>query len=161
MGYFLRRASIDPQFLIEIEETRYTLLANARKTLIDAGTFEQHYELLLGNFKAYEIFCAQVSLQSSIEIAFGYDTWGEILSEANRNVINFLTTTKMYADQVGRNFKHVELGESFSKQAARLLSEAYDISLAYRFLYELRNHVQHRGSADIRVKMTRRIRFLL
>lgn len=62
MGYFLRRASIGPQTVIEIDEARYSVLARARETLIDAGTFEQHYELLLGNFKAYEIFCAQVSL---------------------------------------------------------------------------------------------------
>lgn len=80
-------------------------------------------------------------------MTFGYGTWGEILSEANRNVINFLTTTKTYADQVGRNFKHLELEDPFASQASRLLSEAYDATLAYRFLYELRNHVQHRALA--------------
>lgn len=147
MSYFLRRATLGPQFVIEIDEARYNRLASARETLIDAGTFEQHYELLLGNFKAYEMYCAQVSLQASVELDFGYDTWSEILSEANRNAINFLATTKMYADQVGRNFKHLELEEPFAEQAAKRLSEAYDNTIAYRFLCELRNHVQHRALA--------------
>lgn len=145
MEYFLRRASIGPQVVIEIAKERYDRLARARKTLIDAGTFEQHYELLLGNFKAYEMYCAQVSLQSSVEVDFGYDTWSEILSEANRNAINFLATTKMYADQVGRNFKHLDLEEPFSTQVKKRLSEAYDNNLAYRFLCELRNHGLHRA----------------
>ena len=147
MGYFLRRAALGSQVAIEIDEARYNRLAHARKTLIDAGTFEQHYELLLGNFKAYEMYCAQVSLQASVEVDYGYDTWSEILSEANRNAINFLATTKMYADQVGRNFKHLDLEEAFATQVAKRLSEAYDNNLAYRFLCELRNHVQHRALA--------------
>src|SRR5690606_17634423 len=108
MSYFLSRATLGPQFVIEIDEARYNRLASARETLIDAGTFEQHYELLMGNFKAYEMYCAQLSLQASVELDFVYDTWSEILSEANRNANNFEATSKMYADQVGRIFKHFE-----------------------------------------------------
>jgi len=145
--FFLRRESIGSQYLVHIDEERYRALAHARNILIDAGAFEQHYELLLGNFKAYEMHCAEASLESSVQFSFRYETWATVLSEANRHALNFLTTTKLYADQVVRGFKHVVLEQPFAEVAKRLLNEAYDATLAYRFVCELRNHVQHRGYA--------------
>jgi len=145
--FFLRRASLGSQYLVHIDEQRYHTLAQARRTLIDAGAFEQHYEILLGNFNAYEMFCANASLQSSIEFSFRYETWARLLAEANRHALNFLTTSKLYADQVVRGFKHVVLEQPFSEVAKRRLNDAYDATLAYRFVCELRNHVQHRGYA--------------
>jgi len=62
VSYFLRGSHIGPQTIVEISGARYELLANARKTLEDAGAFEQRYELLLGNFTAFELLCAEVSL---------------------------------------------------------------------------------------------------
>lgn len=61
MGYFLRAAHIGPQTIVEISKARYELLGKARRTLVDAGAFEERYELLLGNFTAFEMFCAEVS----------------------------------------------------------------------------------------------------
>ncbi len=147
MGYFLRAAHIGPQTIVEISDARYELLANARKTLVDAGAFEQRYELLLGNFTAFEMFCTEVSLRGTFEHEFRYEKWAEVFSAANRHAINFLTTARLYADHVVRDFKHVALAEPFSDAAKRLLSEAYDATLGYQFVCELRNHVQHRAVA--------------
>lgn len=147
MRYYLRRATIGPQTVIEIDEARYTLLKQARKTLIDAGSFEERYELLLGNFAAFEMYCAGVALRNNLELDFRYEAWAAAISEANRHAINFLATTRQYADQVKRDFKHLDFEESFEDCAKRLLSEAYDGSMAYRFVCELRNYVQHRASA--------------
>ncbi|WP_394539768.1 hypothetical protein PRJ39_03965 [Lysobacter enzymogenes] len=147
MGYFLRGAHIGPQTIIEISDARYELLANARRTLVDAGAFEQRYELLLGNFTAFEMFCAEVSLRGTFEFEFRYGKWAEVLSATNRHAINFLTTARLFADHVVRDFKHLALPESFSDAAKRLLSEAYETTLGYQFVCELRNHVQHRAVA--------------
>lgn len=147
MGFFLRRAALGPQKIIEIDEERYTLLANARKTLISAGAFEQRYELLLGNFTAFEVFCAETSVRRKLEFDGRYEKWAHVLSEANRHAINFLTTTRQYADSVSRGFSHLSLSESFADIAPRLLREAYGKSPEYRFVYELRNYVQHRAVA--------------
>lgn len=152
MGYFLRGAHIGPQTIVEIDSARYELLVNARKTLVDAGEFERGYELLLGNFTAFEMFCAEVSLRGTFELEFRYEKWAEVLSEANRHAINFLTTARLFADHVVRDFKHVALPEPFSDAAKRLLSEAYDATLGHQFVCELRNHVQHRAAAIHGVK---------
>ncbi|MCW0454674.1 hypothetical protein NG825_00680 [Xanthomonas sacchari] len=147
MGYFLRGAHIGPQNIIEIDGVRYEILANARKTLVDAGAFEQRYELLLGNFTAFEMFCAEVSLRGTFELESRYEKWAEVLSEANRYTINFLTTARLFADHVVRDFNHLVLQEPFADVAKRLLSKAYDETLGYQFVCELRNHVQHRAVA--------------
>jgi hypothetical protein len=147
VGYFLRGAHIGPQTIVEISDTRYELLASARRTLVDAGAFEQRYELLLGNFTAFEVFCSEVSLRGSFELEFRYEKWAEILAAANRHAINFLTTARLFADHVVRDFKHLALSEPFADAAKRLLSEAYDATLGYQFVCELRNHVQHRAVA--------------
>ncbi len=147
MGYFLRGAHIGPQTIIEISEERYELLANARRTLVDAGAFEQRYELMLGNFTAFEMFCAKVSLRGTFELEFRYEKWAKVLAAANRHAINFLTTARLFADHVVRDFKHLALPEPFADAAKRLLSKAYDATLGYQFVCELRNHVQHRAVA--------------
>lgn len=147
MKYFLRRASIGPQVLIEIDEARYRELVDAKKTIVDAGAFEQHYEHLLGNFIAFEMFCANTSLKNAVELNFRYEGFANLLSEANRHAINFLTITRQYADQVVRKFRHLSRDEPFKALAERLLSEVYDSTLEYRFVWELRNYVQHRAFA--------------
>lgn len=147
MGYFLRAAHIGPQTIVEISKARYEMLGNARRTLVDAGAFEERYELLLGNFTAFEMFCAEVSTRGTLEREFRYEKWAEVLSAANRHTINFLTTARLFADHVVRDFKHLELLEPFSRAAKRLLSDAYDKTLGYQFVCELRNHVQHRAVA--------------
>lgn len=147
MNYFLRRATLGRQVVIQIDKERYELLAQARKTLVDAGSFEEHYELLLGNFAAFEMYAAEVALRNNLEADWRYEKFASVLSEGNRHAINFLATTRKYADQVVRDFKHLKLPEPFDVLAKRLLSEAYDQALAYRFVCELRNFVQHRAVA--------------
>lgn len=53
--YQLRGAHIGPQTILEISQDRHVALANARHCLIDAGSFERRYELLMGNFLAFDL----------------------------------------------------------------------------------------------------------
>src|SRR5690606_6516136 len=99
------------------------------------------------NFAAIEMYSANVALRNNLELDFRYERFASVLSEANRHAINFLATTRKYADQVVRDFKHLELSEPFGVLAKRMLSEAYDKTLAYRCVCELRNFVQHRATA--------------
>lgn len=147
MGFYLRRNALGPQSVLRIDEKRYQQLKAARRTLVDAGAFEQRYELLLGNFTAFELFCAENSLKTAFEFDARYGTWARVITEANRHAINFLTTTRQYADHVVRDFSHLSFAEPFNQLAERALSHAYDSTLAYRFVWELRNYVQHRSIA--------------
>src|SRR3546814_16628798 len=73
MKYYLRRHAIGPQVMVEIDQARYERLVASRRTLVDALSFEQRYELLLGNFTAFEMFCAELSVRSNFEFDFRYE----------------------------------------------------------------------------------------
>jgi len=103
--------------MVPITPERYSALCSARSTLIDAGAFEQRYEILLGNYIAFETFCAEWSLRSDIEMDHRYETWAMVILEGNRHVMNLLSAARSYADHVVRDFQHLSLSPSFKDQA--------------------------------------------
>jgi hypothetical protein len=64
----------------------------------------------------------------------------------NRYIMNLLTAVRTFLDHTERNLTHRHGKDSEQFQAfKKATAEAYDSSFAYRFLYKLRNYVQHRG----------------
>jgi hypothetical protein len=144
--FFLRRRILDPQTSLEISQNEYETLAHARKTLVDAFAFEQKFELLLGNYRDFELAAAKWALAGIIETLSTYSQFGAIMTEANRLVVNLLSTARLYSDQVKRAFSHLALDRPFQEIASERLMAAYDASYHYRFMEALRNHVQHRST---------------
>ena len=145
--YILEQRIIGPRLQFRISQERYDELAHARKVLAEALTFEQRYELLLGNFISMELALTEICLRAKVEPHWGYSESAEILEKANRHVVNLLTAMRGYADQVLQDFKCLELEPSFGSVAKAELANAFDHSPDYRFMYALRNHVQHRATA--------------
>jgi len=132
--------------MVSIDANHYAALCAARATFVDAGAFEQRYEILLGNYLALEQFCAEWSLRRKIEMDYRYETGARIILEANRHVMNLLSAARAYADHVVRDFGHLGLSPPFKEQAEVLMSEEYDRNLSYRIVCALRNYVQHRAT---------------
>lgn len=145
--YILEQRIIGPRLQMGITEDRYNELAHAREVLSDALAFEQRYELLLGNFLAMEFTFTELSLRAKLEHQFRYPEMAEILRQADRQVVNVLTAMRGYADQVRQDFKCLKLETPFSLVAKGELAKVFDRSPDYRFMCELRNHVQHKGTA--------------
>lgn len=144
--FLLRRRVLEPQTSLEIGQKEYDALAHARKTLVDAFAFEQKFELVLGNYRDFELAAANWALAGIIETLTTYTQFGAIMTEANRLVVNLLSTARLYSDQIKRAFSHVELERTFQEIASERISAAYDASYHYRFMEALRNHVQHRST---------------
>lgn len=87
------RRAIGPQIPIEISEARYKELASARLTLTDAASFEQKYDLLLGNYMAFESWAATYSIGAVVTFDHSYDAAIKTFGEANRHVMNLLSST--------------------------------------------------------------------
>lgn len=145
--YILEQRIIGSRLQMSISEERYKELAQARKVLSEALTFEQRYELLLGNFISMELALTEICLRAKVEPQYGYLDWSKTLEKANRHVVNLLTAMRGYADQVLQDFKCLELEPSFGSVAKLELGKMFDRSPAYRFMYALRNHVQHKATA--------------
>lgn len=70
----------------------------------------------------------------------------ELNDEANRKLLNFLASGRLYLDHTETRLKRSYGDESQeAKKFDTITSEAYDDFFAYRFFYQLRNYVQHCG----------------
>lgn len=152
--YWIQIADMSTSDAVELNHANYLSLQQARQTLIDLNAFEQKYEILLNNYRDFEIYCASQSLVSVTSSHYSYLAANGVLAEVNRMFMNFLTAHQSYVDQVVQDFKHLELGEqlldtgvdervSFKDVAERQLSATYDGSKDYRLICALRNHAQH------------------
>ena len=63
------------------------------------------------------------------------------------SVVNFLTAMRMFLDQSATELKRLDKADSGNRHSAwkRACASEYDDYFAYRFLYKLRNYVQHVG----------------
>jgi hypothetical protein len=145
--FLLEQRIIGPRLQMDITESRYQELAHAREVLSDALAFEQRYELLLGNFISMELAFTEISLRATVEPQFRYPEVAETIRQANRHIVNVLTSIRGYADQVTQDFKCLELEPRFKSVAEAELVKLFERSPDYRFVYELRNHVQHKATA--------------
>lgn len=145
--FVLEQRVLGPRVQMEIDEDRYVALAKARYLLSDALAFEQGYELLLGNFIEMEVAFTEICLRATLEMDHRYPTLAGTLHEANRYVVNVLTSLRGYVDQVPQLFKDLDVSPKFADTVKLELKNLHSTSLDYRFVYELRNHAQHQGNA--------------
>ncbi|CAN7263001.1 hypothetical protein LJR189_001065 [Acidovorax delafieldii] len=145
--YILEQRVLGPHVTLAITQKRYEELSHAREVLSEALTFEQRYELLLGNFIAMELALTETCLRAKIEPQFGYLESAATLETANRHVVNLLTAMRGYVDQVVQDFKCLAINPSFGSLAELEITSTFNRSPDYRFMYSLRNHVQHKATA--------------
>lgn len=145
--FILEQRVLNPHVQMDIDEQRYNSLAKARSVLSDALAFEQGYELLLGNFIEMEMAFTEIGLRATLEMDHQHPTLAGTMREANRHIINVLTGMKGYVDQVPQLFKELDLSPKFADTVKGELNNLHAASLDYRFVYELRNHTQHQGTA--------------
>jgi len=145
--FLLEQAILGPRVQLPISEQRYKEIAHAREVLSEALTFEQRYELLLGNFISLELSFTEICLRSAVEPEYRYPEMAETLRQANRHVVNVLTAMRGYADQVPQDFKCLQRPRKFAQLAKAELVKLFERSPDYRFLCGLRNHVQHKAEA--------------
>lgn len=65
--------------------------------------------------------------------------------DANRHILNLLSSARTYIDQVVRDFELFGSKREFKIRAKMLMKEAYDTSKDYRIVDQLRNRVQHQA----------------
>ena len=127
-------------------QERYLALAYAREVLSQALSFEQRYELLLGNFHLvgnglHRNFTSRNAGAAIRILRLGGNPGA---SEPARG--ECLTAMRGYADQVSQDFKSLETELRFGSIAKAELTRLFDRSPSYRFVCALHNHVQAQAS---------------
>jgi hypothetical protein len=146
MRYLLRKAVINPVPEVEISAQDFSVLKAARGVLSNAFAIEEKYEIVISNFLELEKQLLDVAATNAVRDTNTYAEFFETRSLLNIRLVNLLTSTRLYLDQLPQHIEDCDLAdtEAISLVKARC-SEEYDKHFEFRFMEALRNYVQHRG----------------
>ena len=126
-----------------INESKFEQLKKAKECLSEILSFEEKYELLLSNYMELEKECLLISAQKMVYEDNEYMNFFDIKLLFNQRIVNLLTTSRLYIDQLSQHIKACNLNIDIKS----FFSYEYDNNFEYRFMEALRNYVQHRGLA--------------
>jgi hypothetical protein len=132
---------------IVISKEKYERLIKAKHYHVSMLQVEEKINFLIENYSELEKDLLNVSFNKMISPLYSTD-WTLSIGEIhliNRRIINFLTTSKLYLDQISHDIKELSDDSELQNTVEKLKSTEYDNVLGYRVLEALRNYVQHRG----------------
>lgn len=146
MKYILRKAVINPVPEVEITAQEFSVFKAARRVLVNAFAIEEKYEIAISNFLDLEKQLLVVAATNAVRDTNTYAEFFETRSLLNIRLVNLLTSTRLYLDQLPQHIDDCDLAdpEAILLVKARC-SEEYDKHFEFRFMEALRNYVQHRG----------------
>lgn len=148
MKYLLRKEVLCSSTFIELSADEYAALREARTTLTNAFAIEEKYEIVVSNFLDLEKEMLSAAADAMVRRTTDYSEFFEIRSALNIRMVNLLSSTRLYLDQLPQ---HINLCLPQNPAATDLFksrcSKEYDAKFEYRFMEALRNHIQHRGIA--------------
>lgn len=146
--YQNKMESIEQKFN-SIDKEKYLLIKSSYEFILKIIWIEDKYSILLDNFYEFEKSFYDIYL-SLCEV--DDDNKSNVLGQdgiklLNRRLLNFLSTSKMYIDQllhdtsvIAKNNKELNLYSQIKKQTSLI----YDESLSYQLMEFIRNITQHR-----------------
>ena len=148
MKYTICLSTLGSHPEVEITQAKFDEIKHARNCLSGALAIEEKYELLLSNYIDLEKECLSITSDNMVRQIKGYQDFFDIQLLLNRKIVNLLTSTKLYIDQIQQHVKAcIPLDTEIGNKVKSLFSIEYDNFFEYRFMEALRNYVQHRGLA--------------
>lgn len=144
MKPYLQPARLSPPPPLEITEAEFLSLKRSRPILNSAFAFEENFDLLVGNYLEFENSALSLTTSSMARQLYEYHEVFELRAEMNRRAVNFLSSARLFSDQL---LQRVGECEGNKEDVKTRLSAEYDNFFEYRFMEALRNHVQQSGSA--------------
>lgn len=145
-NYILRKVVLAAVPEVRITAEEFTELASARITLTSAFAIEEKYEVLISNYLALESALLARAATDMIRSDLDYRDFFDGRMPLTVCMVNLLTATKLYLDQVPQDIRECLGGDKEANQRFKdMCSAEYNAHFEYRFMEALRNHVQHRA----------------
>jgi hypothetical protein len=146
MRYAITKLVLFSKQFVDISESDYQHIKVARYKLIEALNIEEKWELVVENYREFEMEILKSSTSYMLFSYYEYSPLVNELNKINRRLINLLTACRLYVDQIIHQISNIYgisslQGELIRKQ----MVDEYESEISYRFMEALRNHVQHRG----------------
>ena len=152
MKYLVTRGGRRGDSVMTITKREYIALKKARDILSAGLDIEQQYEVLVSNYEDFEKEILGLATEFMLYIP---NEFRQYHARLNKRIINLLTTSLLYRDQVKQRVRDIVVNrsEEVGKLEA-LFTEKHDKHLEYRFMEQLRNHVQHFGFPVYQVRLS-------
>ncbi|MCX5737033.1 MAG: hypothetical protein NTZ61_00765, partial [Proteobacteria bacterium] len=133
----------EPGF-IELSETEFESLRDAREAVFDVLGLEEKLDLLVENYAEFEQELLEVALRHSLSFVLEWSSAMSQLQTINRRLANLLATARLYIHQTQRGLVALFGRESTELLGFRTaLEEEANKHLGHRAMHALRNHIQH------------------
>lgn len=146
MRYGVRQVILGADRFLELTSDEHAVVRKARQRLLDVKRIEQKFRLLLANYAELE---EELLRLTNRKLVYDRATWGSMsddLYEISRRLINLLTTSRLYIDQVKHDISGMYGKESQQfEELEKAFREQHDNLLGYRAMESLRNFAQHRS----------------
>lgn len=134
--------------ITEISIVEYKEILSAKQNLVNILYIEDKFNLIMENYIELEHDLLKVTLDSVYSPEHMLD-WSISVNKVhliNRRLINLLTTTRLYLDQVQHDLNMISHEQQGLADSIKELTHyEYDNVIGYRVMEALRNYVQHRG----------------
>ncbi len=143
MKYLVTRRAVRSDATITITRSEFVALKEAKHILSAGLDIEQQYEVLLSNYEDFEKEIMSVATEFMLYVP---NDFRQYHARLNKRIINLLTTSLLYKDQVKQRARVIiRNSDEEVYKVETLFTEEYNKHLEYRFMEQLRNHVQHFG----------------
>ena len=144
MRYGITVSMAEKRPVVDITAREFSVLKRAKLSLLTVLGIEEKFDGLLENYAEYERELLNLTLEHLVHQGkMDSSTMVGDIFRVNRRLVNLLTITRLYTDQLDH-----DMGTLFAavpKAVSACVRNEYDTRFAYRFMEALRNHVQHRG----------------
>ncbi|MDH5572132.1 MAG: hypothetical protein OEY89_10225 [Gammaproteobacteria bacterium] len=129
MKYVVRVWAMGSYPEIDIDKEKFDELKSARSCMSGALAIEEKYELLLSNYIDLEKECLAASTDYMVRHTTDYSGFFDIRLAFNRRVVNLLTSTKLYIDQIQQHVRACVCNDTdidIEKKVKSFFSTEYD-----------------------------------
>lgn len=132
-------------YRIELAVDEFETLLSADVTLQDARNFEHRYDMVLSEYREFELGLTRASLSQQMGFLPNSHVQAmDLITLGNRLLMNLMTVVRAHIDHTLSSFKTIDLAPGVAERFKTLTNAAYDKHFEYRFMEALRNHSQHR-----------------
>lgn len=146
MEYKIHNTYTYNEFII-IDENTFIEIVEARSLLQSFLNMEEKLNYVIDNYIEFEQELLNTSINNLVTPMIEQE-WKHYVSEIHkitRRIINLLSTSKMYLDQVPHDLNKVcKNKKDVVKMFEKMKSKEYDNVFGYRVMEALRNYSQHR-----------------
>lgn len=152
MHWYLTRLAIGPFPKFELTRSEFDNIKSAKIGLATILQIEEKYNILKENYAEFEKELLDIALSHSMFTPIVWSASMEELYAVNRRLANFLTTARLYLDQVSHDLSTLYGSSTSIPCDFKVMTNLeYDNSIGYRVMEALRNYIQHRKLPLVRI----------